>query len=219
MNVKLTNSEINILATRLSLSSVTEKAISRLANVSDLSGKYDLELTADELLSTIEELQDLFLKVGLLPTCEPNDKGLTIETLIDKLINIRSLYPATEMDNPKQAPDIEALIQYELGVFPSLEMKQTFLSVRQSPAEVVQDWDYETESHRCWIIAKNAKFQIVYCQTGLGASFPWGFQVLGQTHLGNDGQWFEHLYEAFSQSGMWTSPSRNGKTRPPVGNH
>ena len=102
-----------------------------------------------------------------------------------------------------KTPDFKAIIKHELEFFPSAEMRQALLSLRNSPRSIVQNWDYGKESHICWIIASDSKHQIVYCRTGFGPDFPWSCQPLGEKNLGMDSQWCAYLYEAFVQSGMW----------------
>lgn len=98
------------------------------------------------------------------------------------------------------------MIRDELEYFDSDEQRQAFLSFRIEPVQVTQHWQYGDEAHTCFIVARSERFQIVYCASGFGRSFPWSYQRRGAIDLGMDSDWYAYLYEAFICSGLWTGP-------------
>ena len=103
--------------------------------------------------------------------------------------------------------NLEALIERELGFFPTDTSRAVFRQSFVAPYEVIERWMYGAELHRCWVVAENSERQIVYCETGFGPQFPWSAQPKGANDLGMDAEWCAYLVEALIPSSMW-----NGET-------
>ena len=108
--------------------------------------------------------------------------------------------------------DLEERIEHELSFFDSNGQRQLFRSLRVSPRETVQSWQYGPETHRCLIVATDGTTQIVFCSTGFGPDFPWSAQRVGEEDLGRDDHWAAYLYEAFVSSRLWPAGAPRGLT-------
>jgi hypothetical protein len=106
--------------------------------------------------------------------------------------------------------DLESLIKSELKYFESAEQRAAFDAARVGPSLCTEAWQYGPEKHTCTLVARDDKEQIVYCSTGFGPEFPWSVQFIGETDLGNDGEWYAYLYEAFVSSTMWPAGAPEG---------
>jgi hypothetical protein len=99
--------------------------------------------------------------------------------------------------------DLKSLIERELAVFPSDEMRIAFRAITTIPYPITKRWIYGDDLHTCWVVAEDSDRQIVHCETGFGPEFPWSAQPRNSTNMGMDGEWCAYLFEAFAPSGMW----------------
>jgi hypothetical protein len=99
--------------------------------------------------------------------------------------------------------DISNTLGHELRYFDSDAQRSAFHRAHVTPYDRIETWAFGSESHVCTVVASNGDFELVYCSTGFGPSFPWSVQRPGQTNLGTDAEWCAYLYEAFVGSSMW----------------
>ena len=98
---------------------------------------------------------------------------------------------------------LNEVVLAQLAYFESDAQRNAFRSFAVEPLPVEQQWSYGGQHHTCFVIARSAVEQVVFCATGFGPAFPWSLQPLGATDLGTDGQWNAYLYESFVGSTMW----------------
>ena len=99
--------------------------------------------------------------------------------------------------------DLTHQISKEYTYFESAAQCAAFARSTVAPERVLQSWAYSPDMHSCYIVARTASKQIVYCDTGFGPDFPWSVQPLGDTDLGRDGMWHAYLYECVVGTEIW----------------
>jgi len=109
-----------------------------------------------------------------------------------------------------QLPNLQSLIREQLCYFESDAQRSAFLASAVAPFAVKQLWAYGSEEHTCFVVARSASEQVVYCASGFGPAFPWSIQHIGATDLGTDEQWCAYLYECFVSSSLWPHPLPSG---------
>ncbi len=109
--------------------------------------------------------------------------------------------------------DLEILLQHEYRYFFSDDQVRAFERLRVPPRIQIQVGPYASRAeHAVVVVAEEPTrdLHLVYCPSGHGPSFPWGYQRPGATWLGCDGPWCAYLVEAFVSSGSWGGPVPEG---------
>ncbi|QOV87369.1 hypothetical protein IPV69_13825 [Humisphaera borealis] len=81
----------------------------------------------------------------------------------------------------------------------------------QPPSLLSLAWDYGRPDERfdCWQVGRSlcGRVLLVYCESGFGPSFPWGFVSAAEGSMGMDSQWHSGLEDAAIGAGLLPAPA------------
>lgn len=110
-----------------------------------------------------------------------------------------------------QAEALSKLIVSELERVSDQNRRLQLAALLVEPRLISLSWDYNPPGTRfdCWHVgqAPSGDIWLVYCDTGFGPSFPWGFVFPKEDSIGNDGQWHAGLEDIAVNCGLLEAPA------------
>lgn len=95
---------------------------------------------------------------------------------------------------------IRRLVDAELAKVSDPARRDALAAVLVPPQPLSLEWGYGKPGERyvCWLVglSPDGKERLVYCETGFGPSYPWGFVGIREDWMGMDCQWHVSLEDA-----------------------
>ena len=103
------------------------------------------------------------------------------------------------------AEAVEQLVRDELAAIRD-DARRRALVDRLVPVSChTRGWAFGQEAFRCWVVARDDERDLLLVYVDRETDDPWAYVDAGSKDLGNDGQWFASLDDAFI-GGMWDGP-------------
>jgi len=109
---------------------------------------------------------------------------------------------------------LNALLDEELERLSDVRVLSQIRNLRIQPMPVMRAWDYGEpgDQYLCWIVLRDGKLGIAYCENGFGPRCPWGL-ISAEAHepsemsMGMDSGWFTSFLDAYFES--WAPTTLN----------